>query len=57
MTIIQGGEFKVLQAIMSESMGRIKNMFRQKFCECEEDVINHTIDLTLTLLKSGQSYF
>jgi len=32
---IQGGAFKVLQAIISESMRQIKNIFRQQFCEFE----------------------
>jgi len=35
---IQGGEFKVLQAIISESMRRTKNMFKQKFCEFKGDI-------------------
>jgi len=30
--------YLVLQAITSESMCRIKNMFRQKFCEFEGDI-------------------
>jgi len=31
-------KFKVLQAIISESIRRIKNMFRQKFCVFEDDI-------------------
>jgi len=27
-----------LQVIISENMRQIKNMFRQKFCEFEEDI-------------------
>jgi len=38
--------FKMLQAIVSESMRRIKNVFRQKFCEFG-NVIDHTIGLML----------
>jgi len=34
----QSEAFKVLQAIISESMRRIKNMFRQKFCEFKGDI-------------------
>jgi len=33
-----GEAFKVLHAIISESMRRIKNIFRQKFCEFEENI-------------------
>jgi len=35
---IQDRAFKVLQVIISESMRRIKNKFRQKFCESKEDI-------------------
>jgi len=35
---IQGGAFKGLQAIISESMRQIKNMFRQKLCNVEENI-------------------
>jgi len=34
----QGEAFKVLHAIISENMRRIKNMFRQKFYEFEGDI-------------------
>jgi len=34
-------KFKVLQAIISENVRRIKNMFRQKFCEFERDIRYH----------------
>jgi len=37
-THTQGETFKVLQAIISESMRRIKNMFRQKFCKFKGDI-------------------
>jgi len=37
-TYIQSGAFKVLQAIISENMRRIKNMFRQKLCDIEGDI-------------------
>jgi len=42
---IQGGAFKVLQAIISESMRRTKNIFRQKFCEFEGDIRYYWFDL------------
>jgi len=30
--------YKVLQAIISESMRQIKNMFRQKLCDIKGDI-------------------
>jgi len=36
-----------LQAIISENMHQIKNMFRQKFCEFEGDRWYHWFDLGL----------
>jgi len=42
---IQGGTFKVLQAIIYESIRRIKNMFRQKLCDIEWDIRYYRFDL------------
>jgi len=45
----------VLQVIISKSMRRIQNMFRQKFCEFQRDIRwYHWFSLGLS--RSGQSH-